>query len=324
MTVFAVGGYFWAHSAAKARLAQKWPQVQGKDFPIPFPLTEAEVEVLRQNELSSQPEGTDPSSVTISPERLASIALERAVERGRKLATSRLACTECHGTEGQGGLIADAQPVWTWYAPNITKASPVGRYSASDWDRLVRHGVLPDDRNATMPSIDYQKLADRDVSDLAAWAASLPPKEGVTPSTEFGPVGTFLMAMGQLIISAEVIDHDQTTPIMPPAANIDLEFGQYVAQTCVGCHGQDYTGGPIDGGDPNWPPATNLTPHESGLKAWTKAHWMSFWKDGKRPNGTQVDASMPWKSLGSMSSTELEAMYLYFMSLEPVAATPGS
>ena len=38
----------WAVNASDARLAQTWPDVAGKDLPVPFPLSEAEVAHLRQ------------------------------------------------------------------------------------------------------------------------------------------------------------------------------------------------------------------------------------------------------------------------------------
>lgn len=312
----ALGAYVWAGSAADARLAQTWPDVVGKDFPIPFPLTDEEIESIRAERVADLPEDVDPETIVIEPEEAARIALERAVARGEHMARTQLGCIECHGSDGAGGLVADAQPVFTWYAPNITPGSRVKDYTAADWDRLLRHGVLPDDRNATMPSVDFQRLADRDVADIAAWAASLPASDIVQPETEYGPVGRFLMATGEMVLSAEVIDHDQDTPALPPEAVVDEAYGAYVAATCVGCHREDYRGGPIIGGDPAWPPAANLTPHESGLAGWTKDQWMNFWQTGTRPDGTVVDEAMPWAMLGQMGQVELEAMYLYLMSLE--------
>lgn len=312
----AVGAYVWAGSAATARMTQTWPDVTGKEFPIPFPLTDDEVEALVAERVAALPEGEDASTVEIGPEERQQLAMERAVARGERLARYQLGCADCHGETGEGRLVADAMPVWQWYAPNITRGGPVGEYTAPDWDRLIRHGVMPDDRNATMPAVDFQRLADRDVSDIAAWAMSLDPVDTVQPDTELGPVGRFLMATGGFVISAEIIDHGQETPLMPPAAVADVTYGRYVAQTCVGCHREDYRGGPIAGGDPAWPPAANLTPHAEGLEGWTKDRWMAFWKTGQRPDGTECDPAMPWETLGQMGDVELEAMYVYLTSID--------
>jgi mono/diheme cytochrome c family protein len=88
---------------------------------------------------------------------------------GAALVNGRLGCAECHGSDGRGKLVADAQPVWTWYAPNITRGGVTRDYRAADWDRIVRHGVKKDGSTATMPSMDFMQLSDQELSDAAAY-----------------------------------------------------------------------------------------------------------------------------------------------------------
>ena len=129
---------------ANQRLANTWPQVVGKDLPIPFPLTDAEITQLRdslieegvdhagkplvapapaETEEDAQPAAeTAPAEPAATPDPLAGadleqIALARAIERGEYLANKRLACSECHGADYGGKMVADAMPVWTWQAP---------------------------------------------------------------------------------------------------------------------------------------------------------------------------------------------------------------
>lgn len=104
---------------------------------------------------------------------------------------------------------------------------------------------------------------------------------------------------------------------MPPPAEVSLEFGGHLAKVCVGCHREDYSGGPMPGGDPGWPPAANLTPHEDGLKGWTTDDVVRAFREGVRPDGSAIDPAMPWSTLGKMTDVELQALGTYLLALEP-------
>ncbi|MDP6932202.1 MAG: cytochrome c [Myxococcota bacterium] len=330
---------------AKERLANTWPDVQGKDLPIPFPLTEAEVAELRTSLLEEgvdhageplaveEPPGTEEVEDSLDGEEappsewapdplqgadLDQIALDRAIDRGDHLANKRLGCAECHGADYAGKLVADAKPVWVWYAPNITRSGLTRDYTAADWDRIVRHGVKPDHTNATMPAVDYMRLSDREVSDLAAYIHSLPAVERVQPETRYGLVGKMLMGSGKMPLAAEDIEHDADVPIYPPDESVSVEFGKHIAQPCVGCHGLEFNGGPIPGGPPSWPDAANLTQADDGLKGWTETDFLQAMREGRRPDGTDIDKVMPWELLGQLSDTELKSMWMYLETLEAI------
>jgi mono/diheme cytochrome c family protein len=320
--------YAWAGSAAQAKFDRAWPDVAGKDLPIPFPLTEAEIGALRLERLAAMPP-PDPSAppleaadaVPVDPLAgldLDAIALERAVARGARLATTRLGCVECHRADGGGGLVADAMPVWRFTAPNITVSGRTKDFTAADFNRILRHGVGKDGTTSAMPAVDTARLSDREVSDLAAWVRSLPPSDRESEEIEIGPLGRFLFALDQIPLSAERIDHAAARPVEPPPEAVEVAFGAHVAQTCVGCHRDNFEGGPILGGDPAWPPAANLTPHESGLKGWTAEQFRTLLREGKRPDGSVVSDVMPYKMLKAMSDTEIDAMFLYLQSLAPL------
>ena len=211
LVALVAGVGLWAVNTSDARLAQTWPDVVGKELPVPFPLTEAEVEHLRQKLIESgkdhsgndlvptlAADGTETSPDPLDGADLSAIALERAIERGSHLYNVRLACKECHGADLGGKLVVDAQPVWTWYGPNISRAGVTKDYTKADWDRIIRHGVKPDDTNATMPAIDYMALSDQEISDLIAYAQSMPSVDTVQPETTIGPIGRLLLATGKM------------------------------------------------------------------------------------------------------------------------------
>ena len=335
--------------AARARLNTTWPDVEGKDLQIPTPLSEAELESwraeLRAQEINHAGEAlaftmvgdvrgeTESTSEVSEGERmeeapvrkewsdplegadLEAEALRRAIERGQHLSEVRLGCADCHGADYGGDLVADAMPVWRWYAPNITKGGLTKDYTAADWDRIIRHGVKPDGTNATMPAIDYQRLSDREVSDVAAFIESRPAVETVQPPTKLGPIGKALMAFKKMPLSAEMIDHSLASVALPPEEAVSVDFGEHIVQTCVGCHGGDFAGGPIAGGPPDWPPASNLRHTEAGLLGWTEANFITAMREGTRPDGSAINPIMPWEMLGKLSDTELKAMWVYLSGL---------
>ena len=73
-------------------------------------------------------------------------------------------------------------------------------------------------------------------------------------------------------------------------------------------------------GKPEWPAAANLTPHAKGLGDWTEADFLRAMRDGKRPDGSDIDAeAMPWRAFGQASDAELHSVWLYLRSLPPIA-----
>ncbi len=290
----------WASGVTKKRLATLY-QVPAADFPVPYPPRD----------------GARPASPTSD-----SILLAQAVERGRHLLTARYACTECHGADFGGGVMVDAFPLGRLLAPNITggSGSRTRDYTPADWDRIIRHGVLPDGRAAVMPSEDFQRMSDQELSDIVAFIRAHPPVDNDVPPPVYGPLGRILIATGKIIPSAARILHDLPHPPYPPAAVVDSTFGAHIAATCMGCHGANLGGGPVPGGDPKWPPARNLTPHATGLATWDYADFERAMIDGVRPDGTPLKLPMTFVMpyAKNMKPVELRALWAYLVSLEPV------
>ena len=308
LIVVGLGVYAWASFTASRKLSRTYT-VHTVDFPIPFPLPEEEVRRLQ-----------------LSPDSARLVARDQALQRGRHLVESRYACTACHGGGLAGGVMVDDPAIGRLLGPNLTggKGSRTAGFRPADWDRIVRHGILRDGRPSLMPSVDFQRMSDQELSDIAVLVQSQPPVDKDVPRVSLGPVGKVLLATGKLVLSADAIAANGDAPhaVKPPASSATVEFGRHLAATCMGCHGQDLAGGPIVGGDPSWPPAANLTPHPDGLAQWTSAQFARAIREGKRPDGTALRSPMSdvVTYRMKMSDVELEALWMYLQSL-PAAAS---
>ncbi|MBM4184413.1 MAG: c-type cytochrome [Gemmatimonadetes bacterium] len=299
------GLYAWA-SIRTTRMLTRIVDTHQVDFPIPFPLTEAEIAELA------------------SPDSARAVALARAIERGRHLVDSRYVCTECHGANFGGGVMIDDPAIGTALGPNITGGfgSRVWEYDTADWDRTIRHGVGPSGRPLVMPAEDFQLMSDQELSDVVAYVKSVPPVENEVPAVTLGPLGKVLLALGEILLAADVIpSHTAPHSVFPPASEATVEFGRHLSGVCTGCHRPDFSGGPIPGGDPSWPPAKNLTPHESALGSWSFDDFARSLREGTRPDGTGVLEPMAAivRYTRNMSDTEVQAIW---NCLQTVPAVP--
>jgi mono/diheme cytochrome c family protein len=314
IAALALAAYGVAWWVAKSRYERVYAAHEA-EFPIPFPLAEAELAALRQERIAAGANSDDP----LAGVDVQAIALERAIARGRHLIESRVSCNVCHGQDFGGGAVVDVPIVGRWVAPNLTagQGSVTRGYTASDWDRAVRHGLRRDGRTSSMPAIDFVNLSDHELSDIVAYIQSRPPVDRDLGPVKFGPVFTFLVATDPDAFSASGIDHVRPHAALPPPAEPSVEYGRHLVQVCRGCHGEGLSGGKLKG-DPHMPIVANLTPHETGLANWSEAEFIRAMREGKRKDGTPISEYMPWKSYGQLGDTELKAMYAYLRTLAPV------
>lgn len=307
VVVVALGFYGWASWQTGRILAQTY-ESHAVDFPVPFPLSAAEADSL----------GLDSAAA-------ATLAEERAVERGRHLLEARYGCNGCHGETFGGGVMVDVPILARLMGPNLTSGAG-GRtpnFTPADWDRIVRHGILPGGRPAVMSAQDFQRMSDQELSDLIAYLRSRPPVDSLPVPRAFGPLGKVLVATGQFVLPATLIaSHDAPHAVAPPPTAVTVEFGRHLAGPCMGCHQEDLAGGPILGGDPGWVPARNLTPHATGLAGWTYEQFVAALRAGTRPDGTALREPMTFVQphAEKMTDVEMEALWMYVQSVPPVAA----
>lgn len=326
VVVAAAGFFFWAKSASETRLAQKF-ETHKVDFPVPFPLTEQELEELRAEKKAALPpvdpaaapaEGAAPADVLAGVD-LNAIALERAVARGKYYVTTRYVCQECHGKDFAGGTMINDPAVGELFGPNLTggKGSRQATFTIADWDRSVRHGVRPDGTPAIMPSTDFAAMSDRELSDIIAFIRSQPKVDKEMAPRKLGPLLTVLTALGQVRPSAEDIGHAKAHVAEPPPVTDTLAFGKHLAQACTGCHNGEFTGGPISGAPPDWAPAANLT--QKGAGSWKYEDFEKVLRTGVKPDGTNVKVPMTLAvpATKEMKEEEVKALYAFFSSLPP-------
>ncbi|MCX6050328.1 MAG: c-type cytochrome [Chloroflexi bacterium] len=224
-------------------------------------------------------------------------------------------CVDCHGDNGAGKPVIDDPVVGRIVASNLTAGkNGIGQqYRAADWERSIRHGVAPDGKPLiVMPSQEFYPISDDDLATLVAYIKSLPPVDSAPRPRQVGPLGRILL-VGELVpvLPAEHINHTAPRPqVVTKGAT--AAYGEYLAKTCAGCHGQGLSGGPIPGmpADPPYP--RNLTPDvATGLGSWTEADFFQAIREGKRPDGTTLSTAMPWQAFKVMTDEELRALWLY-------------
>lgn len=239
------------------------------------------------------------------------------IERGRYLYNTR-GCLDCHGANGGGKTVIKDGGMFV-VAPNITSGANgvTAGYKAIDWLRTLRHGVKPNGNPVMiMPSEDYNRLTDDDTASLIAYLQQMPAVPGERALINVPVPVKVLYAFGVIKDASEKIDHT-LPPSKPVEAGVTLEHGAYVANACIGCHGQHLSGGKIPGGAPTWPAAANLTPGKGGVMTRypTPEIFMAMMRSGHRPDGTAISQVMPFGSLGQMNDTDLRALHAYLLTV---------
>lgn len=241
-----------------------------------------------------------------------------AVLRGRHIAETR-GCVDCHGADFGGAKVIDDPAVGLMWGSNLTggAGSRTATFDDTDWVRAIRHGVAQDGHPLVlMPSIEYAHFSDDDLGALIAYLKSVPKVDRERVPVAVGPVVRALMLAGEFKIAAEHIDHaGLRPPVVTPGLTVD--YGRYLAVSCTGCHGEQFSGGRIPGAPPDWPVSRNLTP-SGDLARWSEADFLKVLETGTRPDGVQLNSVMP-RAFGKMTEVEKKALWLYLKTLPPVA-----
>ncbi|MCS0588720.1 cytochrome c [Massilia norwichensis] len=239
------------------------------------------------------------------------------IEHGRYLYNTR-GCAECHGADGAGKTVVRDGGMLV-VAPNITAGAngTTAAYQVVDWVRTVRHGVKPNGNPVMMmPSEDYSRFTDEDMAALVAYLQQMRPVPGNKAVIEVSAQVKALYAFGMIQDASEKIDHAQG-PARAIAAAVTPEYGAYVANACIGCHGAALSGGRIPGTPPSWPAASNLTPGKGSamVRYPTPQAFMAMLRTGQRPDGKPISPVMPFASLKQMNDTDAQALYAYLKTV---------
>jgi len=242
------------------------------------------------------------------------------LEKGKHVATIR-GCVDCHGENLGGKIFIEDPVVGLLVATNLTSGEGGigGEYTDQDFVKAIRHGVRKDGKSVIfMPSHEYNVIDADDLAALIAYIRSMEPVNNVLPEHKIGFVFRMLYVMqGDIhLFPARLIDH--TMPIPEPVPNrTGRLLGEYVATTCTGCHGGNFSGGPIPGVPPHWPMATNLTT-AGPLADYSVDDFITTMRTGVTPAGHTMETQfMPWAVFGQMTDEELSGLFEYLQNLPP-------
>jgi len=259
---------------------------------------------------------------SVEPAAIAVPSDSASIARGRHITVTR-GCMDCHGDNLEGKPFINDAALGNLYATNLTsgQGGVASQYTDTDWVKAIRHGVRPNGKPLLfMPSQEFTGISDEDLGYMVAYIKSLPAVDNELPRSEVGPLGRVLYASGELpLVPAELIQHDAPRPkAVEPSET--AEYGAYLAQSCMGCHGEGFSGGKIPGTPPEMPIPTNITPDtETGIGDWSEADFFRTLREGIRPDGTVLNEFMPVRLTKQMTDTEIRALYLYLMSVPPRA-----
>jgi cytochrome c553 len=251
-------------------------------------------------------------TATASPEEIAA-ASRRAI-----------VCAGCHSSTGdvpldggQKNLIggADAPPLGTLWAPNLTPGGRLATYTDGELIRAIREGIDKDGHALiVMPSAALHNLSDDDARQLVAFLRSQPAIQRETPQRDLSLLALLILGAGVYPTSAQP---PITQPVTRAPAGVTSAYGKYLVDVlaCADCHGANLTGGKGGLGPPPGPNLTQIVPR------WSEQEFLHFFETGSDPAGHTVSLpQMPWEEFRrALTDDELRAIYEYLHSLPPVA-----
>lgn len=255
---------------------------------------------------------------------------ETAVERGEYLVRGPMGCGNCHTPQDAGGPLAGMElagalvgdgPEFTAYAPNITPAGWLSRWTDAELARAIREGLRPDGTliGPPMPFAMYRGLSDADLAAVVAFLRTVPAAAHEVPASVYR-------------IPLPPAYGPPVGHVTAPERGATAEYGAYLATAvahCMECHTPMGPQGPMldtalgQGGFEFRGPwglsvAPNLTNGPDGLAGFTDAEIATMITEGRRPDGSAMLPPMPYPYLARMTPGDLEAVLLYLRTLPPL------
>jgi mono/diheme cytochrome c family protein len=174
------------------------------------------------------------------PFRLTLAATPAVLARGLHVAQTR-GCTDCHRGRFEGGLFHDEGWEGRLVAPNL--AALARTVPPAALEAAIRHAVGHDGRALyAMPSYNFLRLSDDDVSALILLLRAAPVARKDLPTATLGPLRRWKLATGR---DAAMPAFLAQVPPLRWQGNKDpaIVRGEYLAMTsCNECHGFDLRG----------------------------------------------------------------------------------
>ncbi len=273
--------------------------------------------------------------------------------RGEYLVNGPAHCTGCHvesiesvianETGGSrpmiGGVPFPMGPLGTMYPGNLTpdKETGLGQYEIGQVFRMMRHAVKPNGTATLTPLMPFQGMADEDLIAVVSFLLAQPSIKNEVKEPEWSFLGKAIRTTAPAFKPNFEPQFSERAPIMEPT----LERGRYLAHAvsnCVGCHtprdqasftptGPEFSGGMefepwpelnkrLGVEEMMWTRSTNITPHPGS--SFSKFKNLEQWIRRFRQGRLVKQSPMPWGAFSKMSDEDLEAIYIYLSSLDPV------
>jgi len=276
------------------------------------------------------------------------------IERGRYLVVNVLQCVDCHSERDwnyYGGPPVPPIGAGRSCMDNTTMAAGVnagqetfpgrlcirnitpdpdtglGNWTDGEIIRAVREGVSHDGEGLfpIMPYFIYRNVSDDDMEAVVAYLRSMEPVASVWPER------TVDFPLSRLI---QMWPEPLTGPVATPDRGDRIAYGEYLAviARCEFCHTpkdpnsmQGFEDRRFGGGMPFFLNGKtmytmNLTPHETGLGAWTKEQFIERFKMYREPRKVSPldNTMMNWNAFSGMTDEDLGMLYDFFMTLPAV------
>lgn len=239
----------------------------------------------------------------------------------------------------KGGVPFPFGPLGTIYPPNLTPhpVTGIGRYSDGQLFRMMRHAVKPDGTGTLSVLMPFWDMADEDLIAVVSYLRSMEPVDNPVPAAEWTFMGK---AVRSLAPTFKPIFNPSPPASAPPMA-ATVERGEYLARfvaNCVGCHtprdpmtfeatGPEFSGGmefepfaelhrEVNVDEDLWTRSPNITPDPTGVLVRFKN--VDEWKARFRQGRILPHSPMDWGPFSRMTDEDLEALWLFLNTLEPV------
>lgn len=279
--------------------------------------------------------------------------------KGNYLVNGPAHCSSCHLAnfddmisveEGKkvplmGGIEFPLGPLGTVYPPNLTPDSEtgLGRYETGQIFRMMRHAIKPNGQATITPMMPFWNMADEDLEAVVSFLLAQEPVKNEVSDPNWTFMGKMIRSMGPTTFSPVL---NPAPPATAPPMLPTLERGKYLAHyvaNCVGCHtprdpqtfeaiGAEFSGGfemepfpalheKLDVDPTLWIRSPNITPHEES--AFSKYKSVEEWIQRFRNGRIIPQSPMQWGQFSRMSDEDLEALWIYLNSLDPVEHDVG-
>ena len=268
------------------------------------------------------------------------------LKRGKYLVRHVLVCLGCHskrdwnhyggpivGHPGAGGRCLNER--WGMpgrvCAPNLTpdKTSGLGLWTDGEIMRAIREGVSKNG-NALFPMMPYEAyrhLSDGDTRAVVSYLRTLKRRASPREQSQIDfPTSYFITTLPAPL----------TGPVTAPEPSPSKAYGEYlsIVSGCRVCHtptdsrhrpipGKEFAGGSEFQSPFGTVRAPNLTPHSTGIRAWSEQRFVEYFHGFREEKAARAvepgkNTPMPWLEYAGMTTRDLTALYRYLRSIPPL------